>query len=124
MECEWGQRKSKEIFVLVLGVFPPFLQSSVFALGSLSKKLPNHTVTFLGVALLWSVGFVRSPVRAVTCLITAAGVLCVGGYRFLLFSIGNQGNKNTVYAAGIFSRMTHILNDCSLCYSSNNTNMP
>lgn len=62
--------------------------------------------------------------RAVTCLITAVGVLCVGGYRFLLFSIGNQGNKNTVYAAGIFSRMTHILNDGSLCYSSNNTNMP
>lgn len=106
------------------GFPPPFLQSSVFALGSLSKKLPNHTVTFLGVALLWSVGFFRSPVRAVTCLSTAVGVLCVGGYRFLLASIGNQGNKNTVYAAGMFSRMTHVLKDCSLCYSSNNTNMP
>ena len=100
MECEWGQMKSKDIFVLVLGFFPPFLQSS--ALGSLNKKVANHTAMSLGVALLWSVGFFRSPAKAVTYLITAVGVLCVGGDRFLLFSIGNQGNKDTVCCRPFF----------------------
>ena len=85
-------------FGVVLGVFclcfvfPHFWQSSVFASGSLSRRLSNATVLLAGVALLWSVGFFGSSVEAVTCLITVVAVLCVGGQCSLLFSVGNRGN--------------------------------
>lgn len=62
----------------------------------MNRKLLNHVMIFLVLALLLSVGFFMSDAEGCKLLHYCGGKLSVGGQCSLLFSNANKGNLNMV----------------------------